>query len=111
METKKNCGNCKSSIKITDAQKKYAQAVQAIKKKAILNVDKKKEIEVLPNHKEFAYLVGLELLTYNDLPVEKQGVDIYRVCQNADQLKDAGVKEGFNNIHKTYFTCEHHKEA
>lgn len=108
---KKNCRNCKFSIKITDAQKKYSQAVQVIKKKAILNVDKKKEIEALPNHKEFAYLVGLDLLTYNNLPVEKQGVDIYRVCQNADQLKDAGIKEDCNNIHKTYFTCDHQKEA
>ena len=108
---KKNCGNCKSSIKITDKQKAYAQAAKAIKKKAILNVDKKKEMEALPDHKKFAYLTGLDLLSYNDLPVEIQGVDIYRGCQNADQLKDAGIKEGCNNIHKTYFVCDYHKEA
>ena len=105
---KKNCGNCESSVKITDKQKAYAQAVQATKKKAILNVDKKKEIEALPDHEKFAYLVGLDLLTYNNLPVEKQGIDIYRACQNDEQLKDAGIKEGFNNIHKTYFTCNHY---
>ena len=108
---KKNCGNCESSVKITDKQKAYAQAVQGIKKKAILNVDKKKEIEALPDHEKFAHLVGLDLLSYNNLSVEIQGVDIYRVCQNIEQLKDAGIKESFNNIHKTYFTCEHHKEA
>jgi len=108
---KKNCGNCKFSIKITDAQKKYSQAAQAIKKKAILNIDKKKEIEALPNHKEFAFLTGLDLLTYNNLPVDIQGVDIYRICQSADQLKDAGIKEGCNNIHKIYFVCDRHKEA
>ena len=108
---KKNCRNCKSSVKITDKQKAYSQAAKAIKKKPILNVDKKKEMEALPDHEKFAYLVGLDLLSYNDLPVEKQGVDIYRVCQNEDQLKDAGIKEGCNNIHKTYFVCEHHKEA
>ena len=105
---KKNCGNCESSVKITDKQKAYAQAVQAIKKKAILHVDKKKEIEALPDHEKFAYLVGLDLLTYNNLPVEIQGVDIYRVCQNVDQLKNAGIKENCNNIHKTYFTCNHY---
>lgn len=108
---KKNCSNCKSSIKITDKQKAYSQAVRVIKKKAILNVDKKKELEALSDHEKFAYLVGLDLLSYNDLPVEKQGVDIYRVCENADQLKDAGVKDGCYNIHKTYFVCKHHKEA
>lgn len=108
---KNGCRNCKSSVKITDKQKAYSQAVQVIKKKAILNVDKKKEIEALPDHEKFAYLVGLDLLSYNDLPVEKQGVDIYRVCQNVDQLKDAGIPEGCNNIHKTYFVCDYHKEA
>lgn len=111
METKKNCGNCKLSVKITDKQKTYAQAVQTIKKKAILNKDKKKEIEALPDHEKFAYLVGLDLLTYNNLSVEIQGVDIYRVCHNIEQLKDAGIPEDCSNIHKTYFTCDHHKEA
>ena len=108
---KKGCRNCKSSVKITDKQKAYSQAAKAIKKKAILSVDKKKELEALPDHEKFAYLVGLDLLSYNDLPVEIQGVDIYRVCRNSDQLKDAGIKEGCNNIHKTYFVCEHHEEA
>ena len=108
---KKNCGNCESSVKITDKQKAYAQAVQAIKKKAILNKDKKKEIEALPDHEKFAYLVGLDLLTYNNLPVEKQGIDIYRACQNILQLEDMSLTQDKNNIHKTYFTCEHHKEA
>ena len=108
---KKGCRNCKFSVKITDKQKVYSQAAKAIKKKAILNMDKKKEMEALPDHEKFAYLVGLDLLSYNDLPVEKQGIDIYRACQNADQLKDAGIAEGCNNIHKTYFVCEHHKEA
>ena len=109
--SKKGCRNCKSSVKITDKQKAYSQAAKAIKKKAILNVDKKKEMEALPDHEKFAYLVGLDLLSYNDLPVEKQGVDIYRVCQSPEQLKDAGIPEGCNNIHKTYFVCDYHKEA
>ena len=108
---KKGCRNCKDSIKITDKQKAYSQAAKAIKKKPILNVDKKKEMEALPDHEKFAYLVGLDLLSYNDLSVEIQGVDIYRACQNTDQLKDAGIKEGCNNIHKTYFVCDYHKEA
>ena len=108
---KKGCRNCKDSIKITDNQKAYSIAVRAIKKKPILNVIKKKEMEALPDHKKFAYLTGLDLLSYNDLPVEIQGIDIYRACKNADQLKDAGIKEGCNNIHKTYFVCDHHKEA
>jgi len=103
---KKKCGNCKFGEKVTDKQKSYAQSVQAIQKKKILNVDKKKEIEVLLNHKEFIHLVGLDLLTYNNLPVEIQGVDIYRVCMNDEQNEDAGI-EGGNNIHKTYHTCEH----
>ena len=108
---KKKCSNCKFSIKVTDKQKAHAQTIQAIKKKKILNADKKKEIESLPDYEKFDYLVGLDLLTYNNLPVDIQGVDIYRVCQNADQLKDAGIKEDCNNIHKTYFVCEHHREA
>lgn len=108
---KKGCGNCKFSDKVTDKQKAHAQAIQAIKRKKILNADKRKEIEALPDHEKFNHLIGLDLLTYNNLPVDIQGVDIYRICQNADQLKDAGVKEGCNNIHKTYFVCEHHKEA
>ena len=103
--------HCKFSIKITDKQKAHGLAIQAIKKKKILNADKKKEIEALPDHKKFDCLIGLDLLTYNHLPVDIQGVDIYRICQNADQLKDAGIKEGCNNIHKTYFVCDHHKEA
>ncbi len=108
---KKGCGNCKFSIKITDKQKGYAKAVQVIKKKLILNRDKKKEIEALPDHEKFVYLVGLDLLSYNDLPVEKQGVDIYRACQNMLQLEDMGLTQDKNNIHKTYFVCDHHKEA
>lgn len=104
---KKGCRNCKSNEKVTDEQKAYAIAVQAIKEKKILNRDKKKEIEALPGHEKFVYLIDLDVLNYNDLLVEKQGVDIYRVCQNEDQLKDAGIPEGCNNIHKTYFVCEH----
>ena len=111
MSKKKGCRNCKHSIKITDKQKAYSQKAKTIKKKPILNVDKKKEMEALPDHEKFAYLVGLDLLSYNDLPIEKQGVDIYRVCQSLEQLKDAEIPEGCNNIHKTYFVCEHHKEA
>lgn len=103
---KKKCGNCRFNVKITDEQKSYAQSVQAIQEKKILNRDKKKEIEALPNHEEFFYLIGLDLLTYNDLPVEIQGVDIYRACTNEQQLKSAGI-EGGNNIHKTYYTCEY----
>ncbi len=108
---KKGCRNCKFSIKITDKQKAYSQAVRAIKKKAILNVDKKKELEALPDHEKFAYLIGLDLLSYNDLPVEKQGVDIYRACQNILQLEDMSLTQDKNNIHKTYFVCDHHEEA
>ncbi len=108
---KKGCRNCKSGIKVTDKQKAYSQAAQVIKKKAILNKDKKKEIEAIANHKDFAYLIGLDLLTYNDLPKEKQGVDIYRVCKSPDFNKDASIKEGCNTIHKTYFVCDYHKEA
>ncbi|KKN06575.1 hypothetical protein LCGC14_1075910 [marine sediment metagenome] len=108
---KKACRNCKHNVKVTDKQKAYAQAAQIINKKKILNVDKKKEIEALPNHKDFAYLIGLDLLTYNDLPVEKQGVDIYRACQNILQLEDMSLTQDKNNIHKTYFVCDHHEEA
>ncbi len=108
---KKACRNCKHGIKITDKQKAYSQAAQVIKKKAILNKDKKKEIEALPNHKDFAYLIGLDLLTYNDLPKEIQGVDIYRACQNILQLEDMSLTQDKNNIHKTYFVCDHHEEA
>ena len=103
---KKQCRNCKSNEKVTDEQKAYALKVQAIMAKPILNRDKKKEIMSLPEYDEFSNLVGVEDLLYNDLPVEIQGVDIYRICMNEGQNKDAGI-EGKNDIHKTYYTCEY----
>ena len=107
---KKKCSNCKFNVKITDKQKAYSQKAKTIKKKSILNVDKKKELEALPDHEKFAYIVGLDLLSYNDLPVEKQGVDIYRLCQNQLQLESSDLTLEKRNIHKTYFVCDHHKE-
>lgn len=102
---KKQCRNCQDSIKVTDEQKRYIQKVQAIMAKAIMNKDKKNEIQALPEYEKFKQIVGLAELNYNNLSIEIQGGDIYRICTNKDQLNDAGV-EGFN-VHKTYYTCEH----
>lgn len=105
---KKGCRNCKFNEKVTDEQKAYALKVQAIMAKPILNRDKNKEIEGLPEHERFSHLPGLKELTYNDLPIEIQGVDIYRVCMNdKNNLMGSLWKEGARTIHKTYFVCEH----
>lgn len=103
---KKQCRNCEFNEKVTDEQKVYALKVQAIVAKPILLKDKAREVMNLPGYEEFKHLVNLKELAYNDLPAEVQGVDIYRICMNEGQNKDAGI-EGRNNIHKTYFTCEH----
>ncbi len=100
------CRDCKFNEKVTNEQKEYALKVQSIRAKLITNKDKGIEIMALLGYEEFSKIVGLEDLTYNNLPVEIQGTDIYRVCENEEQLKDAGIKEGCN-VHKTYFTCEH----
>lgn len=102
------CRDCKYGEKVTDEQKAYAQKVQVIRAKPILNRDKDKEIKALPEYEEFSHLVGLGGLTYNNLPVAMQGVDIYRVCMNnKNKLMGTVFKEGGRSIHKTYFTCEH----
>lgn len=107
------CRNCKFGEKVTDEQKKYALKVQAIRAKPILNSIKIKEIAaltkvVLEDLIKYKHLIGLEDLTYNNLPVDIQGVDIYRICMN-DKNKQVipGFKEFGRNIHKTYFACEH----
>ncbi len=117
---KKGCGNCKFGEKVTDEHKAFSQKVQAIKAKPITNKIKKKEIvdllvglaETTLKREEFSLLIGLEDLAYNNLPVEIQGVDIYRICMN-DKIKQVlpDFKEGGRNIHKAYFTCEHWEDG
>lgn len=97
---KKGCRNCKFGEKVTDEQKKYALKVQAIRAKKILNKDKVKEIKALSEYEKFSNIVGLEDMVYNDLPVEIQGVDIYRICTTNEQVL-------CDDVHKTYYVCEY----
>lgn len=106
------CRFCKSSEKVAQDLKDLAEKVQKIKKKLILNVDKRKEISELPGIEALEKEVGAELMTFKkSVPKERQGEIDYIKCSNQLHLEDNSLTSEKSIVHKYYFTCPHFEEV
>jgi len=110
------CQFCKFSKSVEQNLKDLAREIQKIKKKPILNVDKKKEISELSRASVLKEGLDVELMTFKDTVSEKKRGDVdYIKCSNSQHLIDLRTgtlltAEKKFIVHKYYFTCPHFKE-
>ena len=105
------CWFCKFSKEVEQNLKDLAEEVQKVKKKPILNVDKRKEISELPGAEVLKKSGNVDLMTFKkSIPEGKRGEVDYIKCNNQLHLEANALTSEKFIVHKYYFTCPHFKE-
>ncbi|KKM22155.1 hypothetical protein LCGC14_1628240 [marine sediment metagenome] len=107
------CEFCKFCTDVEQNLKGLAREVQKIKKKAILNVDKAKEISELPGAEVLKKSTNVDTMTFKDtaVPKERLGEIDYIKCTNQLHLEENDLTMEKFIVHKYYFTCPHFEEV
>jgi len=106
------CQFCKFSSNVEEKLKVLAREIQKIKKKAILNEDKAKEISKLLNVEVLKKGANIDTMTFKDTVLKKGlGSIDYIKCNNQLHLEANGLTVEKFIVHKYYFTCPHFEEV